>query len=1038
MVARVKDPNVRIGMDTSKYEAGTERVSLATKRLLAIQEAADRKWRAMQRAHGEALREQETREKTIADAHAAALREQAAREKAVADAVAAAEKRKQDAREKTAKAVAAGSTAILAGLTLAAREAVGWESAWAGVTKTVDGTHEQMQALEGDLRAMARTLPATHQEIAAVAEAAGQLGVKREDVAGFTRTVIDLSETTNLTADEAATSLAQFMNIMQTAPENVGRLGAALVELGNNGASTERDIVQMSQRIAGAGRVVGLTEAQVLAIANAVASVGIEVEAGGSAISNVLTDMAKSVATNSEDLQTWARVSGMTADQFVEAWREDPAAALDAFIQGLGAMNAAGEDVFTTLSDLGQSDVRVSRALLSMAGAGDLLSRSLAMGNDAWDENTALIEEAAKRYDTAEARLQVARNTIRDAAITVGETFVPALASGADAVAAFATWVGSLPEPVLQASAGVAGFAAVFGLVASGVIVALPKVNEFKKTLETLQATSPRLATALTGVGKAAGAAAGALGIIYLTDALTNLADGGYRAKATVGEVTSALLGLQDAASTADLVAGIKNVDDWNEALDALTGTGVTRRLDLWASKLDGVFGTSMVSSVSDSATAFDRVDKALAGMVAGGNVDAAAKSFADFYGQFDPARYSVDEVREMLPGYRDALADVDNQQALAADSAAGLTARYNAATDATQELTEEQLAYLKAISDTDAAMVSVGGAYQAGVDKAREAAQAKADAWNESAAEQEKAAKKEKRELDVSRKSWEDYYDGVTVSFDEYLAQLQAQVETQSRWEENLLTLSTRGVSQQTLDALRSQGVDFAPMLDQIAKGSDEQVAKLDELYGNAGSAATSHFADMLTNGAPVLQAAGEQLGQDAVDAIVKKMTDGKTTLQQIIDEYALIVQGMPTTAQRQADEAQRRVEQARAEGRPTSFADVNTLLGRGGVPAALAPQAPEPAWVPPTPPVMRPATSAAAPQPRGAAVGPLWASGPSSPFPQVQVLPVPIETRIDQSTVFNGPATFTDPGEAKSTAAAARANTAGRRAIGGQRVAY
>jgi hypothetical protein len=147
-----------------------------------------------------------------------------------------------------------------------------------------------------------------------------------------------------------------------------------------------------------------------------------------------------------------------------------------------------------------------------------------------------------------------------------------------------------------------------------------------------------------------------------------------------------------------------------------------------------------------------------------------------------------------------------------------------------------------------------------------------------------------------------------------------------------------------------------------------------------------------------------------------------------------------MPTTAQRNADEAQRRYDEARAAGRPTSFADVAGALGLGsaGVPAGIA-APPAPTFGPPTPPTFGPPTPKQyGPPSPGAGVGPSWASGPSSPFGQVQVLPVPIETRIDQSTVFNGPATFTDPGEARSTAAAARANTAGRRAIGGQRVAY
>ena len=55
--------------------------------------------------------------------------------------------------------------------------AMDWESDWTGVLKTNDGTSEQIAQLEGDLRGLAKTLPATHSEIAAVAEAAGQLGV---------------------------------------------------------------------------------------------------------------------------------------------------------------------------------------------------------------------------------------------------------------------------------------------------------------------------------------------------------------------------------------------------------------------------------------------------------------------------------------------------------------------------------------------------------------------------------------------------------------------------------------------------------------------------------------------------------------------------------------------------------------------------------------------------------------------------------------------------------------------------------------------
>ena len=46
----------------------------------------------------------------------------------------------------------------------------------------------------------------------------------------------------------------------------------------------------MGLRIAGAGKQVGMTEAQILSFAGALSSVGIEAQAGGSSISNHGTD----------------------------------------------------------------------------------------------------------------------------------------------------------------------------------------------------------------------------------------------------------------------------------------------------------------------------------------------------------------------------------------------------------------------------------------------------------------------------------------------------------------------------------------------------------------------------------------------------------------------------------------------------------------------------------------------------------------------------------------------------------------------------
>jgi len=377
--------------------------------------------------------------------------------------------------------------AAAGGIALVVKSAMDWETAWTGVRKTVDGSEADLARLEGQLREMARTMPATHQEIAAVAEAAGQLGVATPNVAEFTRIMVELGETTNLTADEAATSLAQFMNVMQTAPDKVDNLGAALVALGNDGASTERDIVQMAQNIAGAGRTIGLSEADVLGIANALASVGIEAEAGGSAVSRIFIDMAKAAKTGSKELTTWAKVIGISRDEFKKLMADDPAVAFAAFTKGLGRINKEGGNVFKLLEDLGQSDVRVTRALLGMANSGDLLADSIQLGSEAMRDNTALSEEYGKRAETAAAKAQVAWNGIKDNLITIGSDALPVVKEFSESVAELTGWFSDLP-PLVQGS--VLKFLALTAALGGGGFVLSRTVTGFSNLANTLNNVS--------------------------------------------------------------------------------------------------------------------------------------------------------------------------------------------------------------------------------------------------------------------------------------------------------------------------------------------------------------------------------------------------------------------------------------------------------------------------------------------------------------------------------------------------------------------
>lgn len=515
----------------------------------------------------------------------------------------------------TAGKVAAGG---LATLFATGKAAMDWETQWAGVTKTVDGTASQMAELEGGLRDLARELPATHEEIAGVAEAAGQLGVARDDVVDFTETMIALGESTDgLDAHTAATAIAQMTNVMGTSADDVDNLGAALVALGNDGASTEAAILDMAQRIAGAGAQIGLSEADILAVANAAASMGINAEAGGSAISRVFSEMAKATKQGGEDLAGFADVAGMTGAQFVKAFEKDPARAFASFTAGLDRINQSGGDVFTTLDDLGMSDVRVSQALLSMSAAGDLLTDSLDLGAEAWAENTALMTEAEKRYATSASQVTIAWNNIREAGIEAGAVLLPMIASVATAVGDLASAFGDLPDPVQNAMT--LSVVAITG--AGGLVWALAKGSAamvaMSETMVALGVTSEVMSR------KVALAKLGLIGAGGLVAALSMTADESTttgKAVETMGLVAGgALIGFAlggpvgaAVGAGAGLIGGLaKNMYDSNNAMkegkDA--AAGYKPDIDALATSFDHLAGASSEANRSIALGELQKMD---------------------------------------------------------------------------------------------------------------------------------------------------------------------------------------------------------------------------------------------------------------------------------------------------------------------------------------------------------------------------------------------------------------------------------------------
>ena len=313
------------------------------------------------------------------------------------------------------------------GIAAATKTAIEFEDAWTGVTKTVDGTPQQLSKIDDGLKNLAQTTSSTYQDIAHYAELAGQMGIPTDSIVGFTKTITELGDTTNLVGEEAAQSIAKFSNVMVSQSKKTNtyysRLGSTIVDLGNKFSTTEADIMDMATRLGVAGKMVGFNSNQVLGLSTALSSLGIEAAAGGGSVSKMLKTIDIAVSTGNDSLSDFAEVSGMTSQQFQKAWGEDAAGTFLKFVEGIGKSS----DVTKTLNDLGITEIRQSQAMGALAQSSDVLANALNVSKNAWNDNSAMANEAEKRYATLKSQLSQTWEAVKQAGNELGQAFTPTL-----------------------------------------------------------------------------------------------------------------------------------------------------------------------------------------------------------------------------------------------------------------------------------------------------------------------------------------------------------------------------------------------------------------------------------------------------------------------------------------------------------------------------------------------------------------------------------------------------------------------------------
>ena len=327
------------------------------------------------------------------------------------------------------------------GLAFAAKEAMKFETAMAGVKKVAEGTDEQYAKLSDELKKMSAELGISAAEMADLAAAGGQLGIPIEKLSEFTAIASKMSVAFGMTAEEAGNAAATIANVFQLPIGEVEKLGDAINVLGNNTAAREKDIVAAMARIGGTAKQFGLVADEAAALADAFIALGKPPEVAATAI-NAMLQKLQTAQSQGKDFQAALEGIGTSADEMAANIAANPQQALTDFLHKLEGLDKQSRAL--TLSQLFGTEYSDDIALL--VGSLGEYEKALGLVADKGQVVGAMQKEVANAMSTSEAQIAKAKQEIINVAIEVGEKLLPLVSLLASTAGSVASAIGAITE----------------------------------------------------------------------------------------------------------------------------------------------------------------------------------------------------------------------------------------------------------------------------------------------------------------------------------------------------------------------------------------------------------------------------------------------------------------------------------------------------------------------------------------------------------------------------------------------------------------
>lgn len=303
-----------------------------------------------------------------------------------------------------------------------------FEQGLRGVEKTTGLSRETTEKLGRTFDNLSTKIPVTTGEMLELAQAGGQLGVKGvKDLEKFTITMSKLSRASDVAGEEGAKSIARILTVTGSGVPKIDKFASALVALGNSAAAGEGEILEVSNRVAGAIGRFDVGAEKVLGISTALKSLGKNAEASGSVVGRAFDSIDQSIKTGGTSFKVLEKLTGLTGDKLKMAFKEDAAGVFQSFIGGLNKVQTGGGNLIKVMEAVGLKGVRINDILGTLAKNPEVLAKNMDLSAKAFKENTALQNEFAVQTDSFNSEMSTLGNTFSSVGRLIGKDLAPAV-----------------------------------------------------------------------------------------------------------------------------------------------------------------------------------------------------------------------------------------------------------------------------------------------------------------------------------------------------------------------------------------------------------------------------------------------------------------------------------------------------------------------------------------------------------------------------------------------------------------------------------